>query len=332
MNEQETKYDMIAIGDTTQDVFLEMTDADVQCDDQGENCKLCLDFADKIAVDKKTDVSAVGNAANHAIGMARLGLRASIYSIVGDAVQGHLADKVFQENGVDTAYLAFDKERETNFSAIINFKAERAILVYHEPRDYQLPQFAPTKWIYLTSASGDGVREMHAQVSKYLSANPQVKMAFNPGTHQIHLGGKELRPLLARTNTLFLNREESADVLGVETDDIKELCDGFHEIGVELMVLTDGPEGSYVSDGQQILHLKIFRGPVNERTGAGDSYGSGFTAAIMKGKSIAEAMLWGNANSTSVVKFIGAREGLLKEEQIEASIKENSDITPTKYK
>jgi len=64
MTDDTTTFDMIAIGDTTQDIFLAMSDASVQCDIDGENCKISFDYADKIAVEKKTDVPAVGNAAN----------------------------------------------------------------------------------------------------------------------------------------------------------------------------------------------------------------------------------------------------------------------------
>ncbi|MEX2054724.1 MAG: carbohydrate kinase family protein [Candidatus Andersenbacteria bacterium] len=326
-----TEFDVIAVGDTTQDIFLEMSDASLQCDIDGENCRICFDYADKIAVDKKTDVPAVGNAANHAIGAARLGVRAGIYTIVGNDVQGHVAQDVLKENKVDVRYLTLDSKHGTNFSAVINFKSERTIFVYHEPRQYQLPELAATDWIYLTSASGDGVKDLHAQVEQYLIKNPQVKMAFNPGTHQIHLGKKALLPLLTHTQLLFLNREESAKILGITTRDVKKLITGFLELGVKQMVLTDGPDGSYACDGTDTWFLKIFRGPVVERTGCGDAFGSGFVSALIQGKSFPEAMLWGNANSTSVVQYIGAREGLLKPPQVEQLIAENSDIVPEPF-
>lgn len=328
MSEGQTAFDMIAIGDTTQDVFLEMSDASVQCDLDGENCRICFNYADKIAVDKKTDIPAVGNAANHAVGVARLGLRVALYTVVGDDVQGHLAHDVLRDAGVDTDYLVFDPERSTNFSAVINYRGERTIFVYHEPRRYELPVFKVPRWVYLTSAAGDGVRALHHQTLEWLRDHPSVKLAFNPGTHQIHLGLQELTPLLAHTDVLFLNREESAEVLGVETREVKELAGRFHELGVELMVITDGPAGSYVSDGSRVWFLDIFKGPVIERTGAGDSYGSGFMGALLKGKSVEEAVLWGNANATSVVQYVGARQGLLDEAGVSALIGENSNVRP----
>jgi len=183
----------------------------------------------------------------------------------------------------------------------------------------------------LTSASGDGVEKMHAQVLEYLTKTPEVKVGFNPGTHQMHLGKDKLLPLLEKTEVLFLNKEESAEVLGVETDDVKELTAMYHEIGVKKMVLTDGPEGSYISDGKTIWYAGIFKGPVVERTGCGDSYGSAFLAAVIKGKTLAEAMDWGNANSTSVVQYIGAREGLLDEKGVEKIVAGNLEVRAQEF-
>ena len=48
-----------------------------------------------------------------------------------------------------------------------------------------------------------------------------------------------------------------------------------------------------------------------ERTGAGDAFGSGCLAALIKGKNIDEALLQGTVNSASVIGYIGAQKGLL---------------------
>lgn len=326
-----SEFDVIAVGDTTQDIFLKMSDASLQCDADHNNCKICFDYADKIAVGQKTDIPAVGNAANHAIGVARLGLRSALYTVVGDDDQGRKAKDVLEQNGVSTDYVTFDKEHGTNLSVVINYRGERTIFVYHEPRSYQLPLFSHTSWIYLTSASGEGVEALHMQMIDYLSVHPHIRLAFNPGTHQMRLGKKKLLSLLERSFVLFLNRQEAAEVLEVTTSDVSELVRGYHDIGVKVMVLTDGPDGSYVSDGSNVYFADIFDGPVVERTGCGDAYGSGFLSAYIKGKSVQEAMLWGNANSTSVVQYIGAREGLLTEEAVRKMIEENPHVKPIEY-
>lgn len=322
--------DVLAIGDTTEDIFLGMHAASVQCNLDGKSCMLCLDYGEKIPVDTKIIVSGVGNAANHAVGIARLGLSSALYTIVGDDFQGHAAKDVLEKNKVDISYVVLDQKHGTNLSVVINFQKERTILVYHEPREYQMPdlQVAP-KWIYLTSSSGEGLEKLHNEVVVYLEKNPGVKLAFNPGTYQINLGKKKLLPLLQKTEALFLNREEAARVLGVTTTDVVELVKAFHAIGIPKMILTDGPKGSYVSDGRTVYTLPIYPVEELERTGAGDAYGSGFLAAIVHGKMVTEAMQWGGANAAFVVQHVGAREGLLEQDAMQQFIHEHPDIVPT---
>jgi ribokinase len=54
-----------------------------------------------------------------------------------------------------------------------------------------------------------------------------------------------------------------------------------------------------------------------DRTGAGDAFASTFTAAIILGKTPAEALAWGPINSMSVVQHIGAQAGLLTRTALE---------------
>lgn len=320
--------DVIAIGDTTEDIFLQLHDASLQCAIDGGKCMLSLDYGEKIATEKKTVIAGVGNAANHAIGIARLGLKSGIYTIVGDDDQGHEAKNILDQNNVDTTRVVFDSEHGTNLSIVINFRSERTILVYHEPRTYVLPELGNPLWLYLTSVSGGGVSELHNQVLVFMAKNPTTKLAFNPGTHQIKLGREALLPVLQKTEILFLSLEEASQVLEMETRDVKVLVKSFHDLDITTVVITDGSVGSYVSDGRNIYMIHPYPAKVVETTGSGDAYGSGFLAAIIKGKTILEAMQWGCANASSVVQYVGAQEGLLEEDAIAHIIKEYADITP----
>ena len=78
---------------------------------------------------------------------------------------------------------------------------------------------------------------LHEQVLKYLHNNPSVKLAFNPGTHQMHLGLEALKPLFARAEILFMNKEEYERVLGLPAgSDVKELMAAMHKLGVKIQL------------------------------------------------------------------------------------------------
>jgi hypothetical protein len=69
------KYDIVSIGDTTIDAFIELHEASVHCDINHTDCQLCLSYANKIPFEKLTVLPACGNSANNAIGSSRLGLK-----------------------------------------------------------------------------------------------------------------------------------------------------------------------------------------------------------------------------------------------------------------
>lgn len=322
-------YDVISVGDSTIDHFFFIHDASVTCDINKEDCKLVINYADKLAVDKYLHFTA-GNAMNQAISSAMLGLKTALYTVIGDDSAGDDILEQLKRYKVATEYVQKDIENPTNVSGVVSFQGERTILVYHIVREYDLPKHMKTKWMYLTSVGPQSVVPLlHEQVLAYLTENPSVKLAFNPGTHQMHMGLEALKPLLARSEILFMNKEEYERVLGIPTGaDVKQLLSEMHKLGVKICVLTDGPKGSYVFDGEKFRFLEIFDGPVVERTGCGDAFGAGFTAARVYELSIEEAMRCGTLNSAYVIRIPGPQNGLLEKEEMISLLLDNKSFKP----
>ena len=310
-------FDMISIGDTMQDVFLEMTDqtAHIHSELKEESCQICFNYADKIPVKAKYDLIG-GNSANAAVAFARLGFRSGFYTHVGNDAQGVRIIEELKKNQVSTDYVVTDKDKESNYSTVINLHAERTILIYHVHRDYVLPAFEASKWVYLSSM-GQGFESIYPDILDYVKDN-SVKLCYQPGTHQLNYGAKKSKELLKSSEILFVNKEEAELYLGLpSTDNFKKLLDGLLGLGVKIAVITDGPKGAYVTDGKEYLFLGIIKeAPRVEATGAGDSFASGFTAAIASGETLHEALRWGQCESSSVIQQIGPQAGLLYRKQL----------------
>lgn len=319
-------YDLVSIGDATMDVFIGIDDANVMCDLNTENCKLCFNYADKIAA-KSVDFIIGGNAINAAVGARRLGHTSAFLSSIGKDDTGKQIQDVMVKEGVSTDYITVVEDQPSNYSVVLNFQGERTILVHHVPREYVWNVTEPPQWFYITSM-GHGYEAIYDKVVD-MAKTQHVNIAFNPGTHQLKSGLDVLKPMLAVTNILFLNKEESAQLLGIENHPtLIELLHGLHELGPKIVVITDGKEGSYCYDGENAYQMGIYDGPIVERTGAGDSFGTAFTVAIMEGKTVPEAMQWGNANSTSVVSKVGPEAGLLTQEGVQEYIAKNQNVQP----
>lgn len=320
-------FDIASIGDTTVDVFLDIDEAQVTCDLDTDACRISFNYADKIPVKSIKEIVAVGNAANNAVGSARLGLKAALYTHLGNDGPGEKMRKALIERGIDEKYIVTDSDAASNYSTVLNYKGERTILVYHEPRKYQLPVFEDVKWIYLTSVAA-GHETLHEEVISVIQKS-NIKLGFNPGTHQLNTGLDSLKPLMAISSVFIVNKEEAEKLVG-KAESINDLLEKVKSYGSENVVITDGKNGSFAYDGNDMWHLGILDAPVIERTGTGDAYSTGIIAAFIEEKSIDEAMMWGNLNSTSVLQHIGAQEGLLTHDQMQKDLQAHSNFKPKK--
>jgi sugar/nucleoside kinase (ribokinase family) len=279
-----------------------------------------MPFATKIPFDHAEIVEAVGNASNAAVAFSRLGLDSSFVTNVGADSHGRDMIRALDKNGVDTSLVRINRGKKSNYHYVLWYKDERTILIKHEEYDYRWPHLHPKempKWVYFSSISEHAL-EYHDQVADWLDKHPDVKMAFQPGTFQMKAGTHRLKRIYERSEILVLNREEAAFVGGGDVKDIHDLFDKLHGLGARVVVITDGPAGAYASDGQNRFSMPLYPdpGPPVDRTGAGDAFASTFVAAIIKGKTIEEAMQWAPVNSMSVVQKVGAQAGLLSEKGI----------------
>lgn len=314
------KFDFIAIGETTIDAFIRIKDAHVNCSINKDSCEICMAFGTKIPYESVEEIFAVGNAANASVSASRLGLKSALIANVGADRNGKMCIEALESDGVSTKFIAINKDKATNYHYILWFEDERTILQKHSHFPYKLPKLDKTKWIYLTSLGEDSL-PYHQEIVEFLEKNKDVKMAFQPGIFQIKMGYDKLREIYARSEIFFCNTEEARTILnkGGEVS-IKELLAGINKLGPNIVVITDGKNGSYFYADGRSFFMPIYPDPKPpfERTGAGDAFASTMVSAIIAGKSIPEAMAWAGINSMSVVQQVGAQRGLLSKGELEA--------------
>lgn len=312
------RYDFVAFGDITTDAFIKLKDARVNCDINDENCMLCVKFGQKIPFETVTEVRAVGNGPNAAVSAHRIGLASAPVTDIGDDRNGTDCIDALKTEGVSTEYVRTHTGKTTNYHYVLQYEAERTILVKHEEYPYELPAFRePPTWAYLTSLGENSVPYQHA-IAKYCAEN-HVKLAFQPGTFQIKLGAKTLADVYQATEIFFCNKEEAQQILGTKESDMKKLLTAVRTLGPKIAVITDGPKGSYVMDDTGAWYSPMYPDPAPpvSRTGAGDATASTTVAYIIKGLAPQDALQRGLVNAASVVQHIGAQKGLLTAEEIE---------------
>lgn len=313
-------FDVIAIGDCMLDVFVSIHEASVSCQLKREECLLCLPYGEKIPVEGITKIPGAGNSSNAAVGFARLGLATAMVSTIGNDETGQMILTHWRKEGIATHLVVRDKKLETNYSTVLSFQGERTILVYHQPYRYSLPDLPETKWIYYSSL-GKGHERLEKQLLNYLHTYPEACLTFNPGTHQLRRGLKEIVPVIARSEVFIVNKEEAELLLGTGQMPVGDLLEKLHLYGAQTTIITDGVHGSYATDGSEAWHCPMFPGKEVERTGAGDSFATAFSYARFHGKPLPDALRYGTAQAWSVVQYVGPQAGLMTETKLEQTLK-----------
>lgn len=314
-------YDIITLGSATVDVF-------------GTINKRYKDVSpgDKVLVEE-LDFEIGGGGINSAIAFSRMGLKVGFLGKIG---KDHNGIKIIRELGkenIDFMHLKPSKDF-TSFSFILESKKEQDRIIYtykgasdhlkHTEIDWNM--LKGTNWIYLATLLKESFKtaEMVAQFAK----KNGIKLMFNPSSYLAKQGKKGLKKILDGTTILVLNKQEGKALLGTRKDKIEFILKELYRLGPDMVVVTDGPKGAHVYDGEIYAHMKPYKVKIASTAGAGDAFASGFLAGIIK-KDYAHALELGMANSASVIQYYGAKNRLLKYSEAKKFInsKRNKVIT-----
>ncbi|MBY9020261.1 MAG: carbohydrate kinase family protein [Candidatus Lokiarchaeota archaeon] len=287
-----------------------------------------IEYSHKLNVDGVLFVPG-GSAANIASNCAMLGLNSAYIGIIGKDFSANICLDDMKKRGVDLSYVIQTDKDCTAFSVILKTEwgKDRSILAYKgannmlKPDDVKKEFFQDIKafaWTSLTSE--DGCRAIEKALTFTLENNGTVFAA--PSMSIIKNNPKWARILISNSNVVSLNKEEAQEF--TEEQDTVPMIHKFLDMGIRLISITDGPNGSIISDGQNIVNSSIYEGPVEDTTGAGDAFLTGLLISHLNGFSLEKSSKMATAMSYLESKEIGVREGLpnsLKE--LEAVINAN---------
>lgn len=268
-----------------------------------------------------------GCAANAACGLAKLGVKTACRSHIGDdSISGWIREEL-EKNKVNTSLITQEKNHLSDLSAIIvDEKSGDRIIFSNQKVNTKLEiienEIKNTEWFFIGDLEGGWEEKLDAIIK--IAQNNNIKIASNPRQSNIHENPGKIAEIIAKTEIVFLNKDESMEIISKLNPDISEgdlnneeiLIKELQKINSKIAVITDGIRGAWAFDGKELLHEDAHAVKAVDSTGAGDSFGSAFLAAYIKGRNIKECLKWGIANSSSVVGHYGSIEGLLDENKM----------------
>lgn len=328
-------FDIITIGSATRDVFLKSSSFYVLKESHiFKNPVGCFVLGEKIVIDDIIFTTG-GGAINSSVSFALKGLKTACICSVGDDFNGKSIIEELKNFGVDTSLVQIYKSEKTDYSTILHApNGERTILVYKNAskklsRDKIDHYKLKTKAFYISSLSGKlNLLNFILKNAKGINAYT----AFNPGSKELKKGLDILKNYIKYVDLLILNLDEASYLTKQHKENIKEILKILSKLTIHYVLVTDGKNGSYVSNGRWYIFSSTFpEKQILDRTGAGDAFGSGFFYGLLKTKIfekklqdstkeeelLKEAIRIANANATSVIENIGAKNKLLTENELE---------------
>jgi len=262
-----------------------------------------------------------GKGANQAVAAARMGGQVSMVGRVGsDAFAQSLLDGLAAD-GIDHAYVMRDPEAATGVALIVvDDRGENSIVVASganmrlSPADVDAAEaaIAAADVLLLQLEVPLEVVVRAAEVGRAHGAT----VILNPAP------ACPLPPeLLSLIDVLIPNESETALLTHLPVGDRAEIeaaALALRELGVDTVVLTLGEQGALlVEKGKQEVVPAFEVTPV-DTTAAGDAFVGGFAVALAEGRSLADAVRWGNAAGALATTQLGAQPSLPARRAVEA--------------
>lgn len=316
--------DVLCIGNAGIDVFIILQNLHKFNFDKFSN-QISFPLGEKIPLDEYK-LTLGGNACNVSVGLSRLGLKTSLAAQIGSDEFSEKILNSLKKEDVNTQDI--DKsERETPyFNIVLAYEGERTILEEKRPDSGELKiTTSNPKMIYLSSVAGDW-QKVYKEI---FAAYPNSLFAYNPGARQIKENTEKIREILPKLEILFVNLSEAQILTGDTGVDIEIILGKLKKLGPKNAIVTDGANGSFTIDvnGKMFKIGVISSGKPKERTGAGDSYAAGFIYGYLSQREMQDCMRLGSINSDSVIRRVGAQDGLLTKEEIETRSSELKNFT-----
>lgn len=124
-------------------------------------------------------------------------------------------------------------------------------------------------------------------------------------------------------DTLIMNELEAAAYTGMAVTGMENARDAARHLlgfGVATVIITLGSNGAILYSHELDLHQPAFKVKVVDTTAAGDSFAGGYAAAILKGRTPAEALLYASAAAALTVTRLGAQSSIPSRDEVESLI------------
>ena len=262
-----------------------------------------------------------GKGANQAVAAARLGAEVAMVGRLGDDVFATRLRKNLVEDGVDVTFVSESAETASGAAMIVvDNDGQNSIVVASGANAKVTAQDVNRAAEAITMAD---VLLLQLEIpleavrrAAEIAHENEVKVVLNPAPAQ-----RLPADILSLVDILIPNESELSALSGLRTTNLKEMkiaASKLSSSGVETVILTAGENGALLARTAVDRHFPAFSlKKVVDTTAAGDAFVGGVATAVAEGKSLSDAVSWGNAAGALAITRAGAQPSLPTRTEVE---------------
>lgn len=256
-----------------------------------------------------------GKGANQAVAAARLGTEVSFIGAIGEDDIGQTMKNSFANEKIDTQGIAVIAGQNTGLAMIQVADTGENSIVISAGANASLDETRVLQHKALIAEADYLLMQLETPLPAVSLA---AKFAKETGT-KVVLNPAPAKPLpkelLALVDMITPNETEAEILTGVKIVDEQtayQAAQAFHQFGIELVLITLGEKGVYVSQkahqvGEIIAGFKV---EAKDTTAAGDTFNGALISALMEQKTLNQAIRFAHAAAAISVTRKGAQSSI----------------------
>jgi len=272
---------------------------------------------------------------NVATGLARLGLKVSWVSRVGNDSFGQFVLDTLKKEGIETAGVTIDDRYPTGFQLkskvtdgtdpIVEYFRKGSAASHLSVEDFNPIWFTAARHLHLSGVAAALSASSYALLDHAAGAMKAAgkTLSFDPNLRPVLWKSEaemveKLNHLAFQADWVLPGVKEGLILTGENTPE--GIADFYLNRGVKAVILKTGADGAWykTADGEQGAVAAVKVENVVDTVGAGDGFAVGVVSALLEGKTLHQAVTRGNVIGSLAIQVQGDSEGLPTRAQLDA--------------
>ncbi len=260
-----------------------------------------------------------GKGANQALAVSRAGAPVFLVGCVGKDEFGSELVNGLSRSGVDTCHIkTLDGITTGTATIIIEKSGDNRIIIVSGANSAVSTELINELWSEISNSKMILLQhEIPLETVFYIIEKAKksgIKVILNPAPFY-HIG----LDILRKVHTLIANETEGTALSGIQIEDVDSATRAakkLYDEGINTVIITLGKSGSVLVNDEHTIFQPAYKVDVIDTTAAGDTFIGAYAAAIARGETTENALLYATAAAGLAVTKLGAQPSIPKHDEI----------------